>query len=272
MPNSELQQRIITALALLAATIGLLFFTSNQVFAGAMLIVLAIAAAEWFRLSELAPCHQWPWVVVSVAVAILLYTLSPPAWLIGALGTVLWLVVITLLWRDRNQLPTLRNVWIKRFEGVIVLSLFWFAVVAIHAAPSGAWLLLAGLLVVAAADSAAFFAGRRWGRRKLAVAISPGKSLEGLAGGLVGAAVLGALLLFMPGFEDVNPLWLIVISAITALFSVAGDLEESRLKREMNVKDSGSILPGHGGLLDRLDGQLAAMPVWLLGLSLLQLA
>lgn len=272
MPNSELQLRILTALVLLFATIGLLFFTSNPVFAGAMLIVLAIAATEWFRLSELAPCHQWPWVVGTAAVAILLYTLSPPAWLVGALGMMLWLAVMALLWRDRNQLPALRNAWLKRLQGVIVLSLFWFALVAIHAAPSGAWLLLAGLLVVAAADSAAYFAGRRWGRHKLAVAISPGKSLEGLAGGLAGAAVTGALLLFMPGFESAHPLWLITLSIIIALFSVAGDLEESRLKREMDVKDSGSILPGHGGVLDRLDGQLAAMPVWLLGLSLLQLA
>ena len=272
MLNSELQLRLLTAAVLLVATLALLFLAPPVIFAGITLIILAIAAVEWFRLSELAPCQIWPWVTATLGVAVLLYYAAVPLLLPAMAAIVLWLGLMALLWRDRSQPPALRPAWIKRLLGVAILALFWFALVQIHAAADGAWLLLGGLLMVAAADSTAYFAGRRFGRHKLAVGISPGKTLVGVFGGVLGAVISAVLIgLLLPGFESASVAGLMLLAVLLAVFSVAGDLEESRLKREMDVKDSGRILPGHGGILDRVDGQLAAMPVWLFGLWLMQL-
>ena len=137
-----------------------------------------------------------------------------------------------------------------------------------------AWLLSAGalllLLLVWAADSGAYFAGRRFGGRwfggrKLAPRISPNKTLEGLLGGVLLAAIVaaaGALLLDVPASRLPEVLGVVLL---TVLFSVAGDLFESLLKRHAGVKDSGTLIPGHGGILDRVDSLLAALPVFAVG-------
>ena len=122
---------------------------------------------------------------------------------------------------------------------------------------------IALLVVVWSADTFAYLAGRRFGKRKLAPSISPGKTIEGLAGGLIGAGLVALLAAIYA--LDLSPaqtlIWLLA-SLVAALFSVVGDLFESRLKRRAGVKDSGGLLPGHGGVLDRIDGLLAAAPVF----------
>jgi phosphatidate cytidylyltransferase len=135
--------------------------------------------------------------------------------------------------------------------------------------PSGQSLLLFLLVLIAAADVGAYFGGRRFGRRELAPRVSPGKTLEGLIAGIVAAGLAaagGAWLLGLPALP-----WL-ALCLLVALVSVVGDLSESMFKRRAGLKDSGALLPGHGGILDRLDSISAAGPVFLLGLHLLGVA
>jgi phosphatidate cytidylyltransferase len=148
--------------------------------------------------------------------------------------------------------------------GVIVLAAPWVAFMALRDEFGPAYVLFLFLLVWIA-DIGAYFAGRRWGRRKLAVTISPGKTWEGALGAgmaalmfaLAGAAVLGV---------GARWPWFVAICMVTVGFSIVGDLFESMLKRQCGMKDSGTLLPGHGGVLDRVDSLTAAAPIFLLGL------
>ena len=146
--------------------------------------------------------------------------------------------------------------------GALVLVATWVALVTLHA--RSPWTLLAAMGVVFVADTAAFFVGRRFGRRKLAPRVSPGKTWEGVLGALVGVAVYAAACAWSsasaaPSHALFVATWVGVALMLTAL-GIVGDLFESWLKREAGVKDSGDMLPGHGGVLDRVDALLAAMP------------
>ncbi|MFW6322057.1 MAG: phosphatidate cytidylyltransferase [Guyparkeria sp.] len=265
--------RVITGIVAGLVALAVVLFTPERIFAGITLVVLAWAAVEWFRLCGLAPCQIWPWVVGTVLIAVGWHQLWPAdqlVWLMGVAATA-WLFLFGTHLRYRTTRPPERPFWQRRLIGLVILPLFWVALVGIHSAPQGEWLLLFGILVVVVADSLAYFSGRAFGRHKLAPMISPGKSIEGVVGGLAGVAVLAAIGAILPLFAT-TPSWLLALwCVVVALASVGGDLEESRLKREAGVKDSGRVLPGHGGVLDRLDGQFAAMPLWWLALSHMQL-
>lgn len=265
--------RLLTGITAGLVSLAVVLLAPERVFAGITLGLLAWAAVEWFRLCGLEPCQIWPWVVATVAIAVgwqMVWPQGQRAWLLGAVALV-WLALFVAQLRHRRERPVDRPFWLRRLIGLTILPLFWLALVAVHAAPEGEWLLVFGILVVVVADSLAYFAGRAFGRRKLAPMISPGKSIEGVVGGLAGVAVLAAVGAVLPLFAA-TPSWLLAAwCAVVALASVGGDLEESRLKREAGVKDSGRVLPGHGGVLDRLDGQFAAMPLWWLGLWQMQL-
>ncbi len=255
--------------ALVLGVIGLLvlFVLPAWAFTGFMLLLLLAMGDEWFRLCFAGLGARLLAGALLAALLIGLWFL-PPTVLPGllAVGVLVWLGLIADLWRHRTRTPQPRTAGVRAVLGLVVLPIFGAAVLAIDHQPQGAWLLLFGILLVAMADSLAYFAGRAFGRHKLAPALSPAKTLEGLAGGLIGVAVLAAIGAVLPLFAGVPSWQLAVASIAVGVFSVAGDLEESRLKREAGVKDSGRLLPGHGGLLDRLDGQLAAMPVWALAL------
>ena len=265
--------RLLTGITAGLVSLAVVLLAPERVFAGITLALLAWAAVEWFRLCGLAPCQIWPWVVATVAIAVgwqLAWPDDRRVWLLAAVAAV-WLALFVAQLRHRRDRPANRPFWLRRLIGLAILPLFWLALVSVHAAPQGEWLLIFGILVVVVADSLAYFAGRAFGRRKLAPMISPGKSIEGVVGGLAGVAVLAAIGAVLPLFAT-TPSWLLAVwCVVVALASVGGDLEESRLKREAGVKDSGRVLPGHGGVLDRLDGQFAAMPLWWLGLWQMQL-
>ncbi|MEN8176090.1 MAG: phosphatidate cytidylyltransferase, partial [Pseudomonadota bacterium] len=152
--------------------------------------------------------------------------------------------------------------------GVVLLSAAWAALVSVHrGSPAGAELTLYLLVLIWGADSGAYFAGRIFGKRKLAPALSPGKTVEGAAGAILAAVLLALFYAWwrQPG-TDVGLFSL--LSIVVVVVSIAGDLFESLLKRREGVKDSGTLLPGHGGVLDRLDSLLAAAPVYYVGLHL----
>lgn len=184
--------------------------------------------------------------------------------LVVVAGVIWWL--LAMLWLMHYEFASDHDSHARVFKlAAATLSVVpaWCALALIHRDGHG-WLLVA-LAMIWAADTGAYFSGRRWGRRKLAPRISPNKTIEGMLGGLVAGvvvAVLGALVL---GTANGQLLLVALVAFLAVQFSVVGDLFESLLKRHVGAKDSGSLIPGHGGLLDRLDSVLAALPVFALG-------
>jgi len=173
---------------------------------------------------------------------------------------------VALLWVQ--SYPSSSVLWgstgVRLLMGFFVLVPTWVGLFFIRSQEHGSWLVLLVVAAVAASDTGAYFTGKRFGRRRLAAAVSPGKSWEGFMGGIAASVLLALVVgvVWTPG----DRLWILLLVAPTALVSVLGDLLESMVKRHRGVKDSGLILPGHGGVLDRVDGMTAAVPVFALTL------
>jgi phosphatidate cytidylyltransferase len=163
-----------------------------------------------------------------------------------------------------------RNVAMRSAMGMLILVPGWMAAVYLLSFPPGGMLMVIMVIVVATADIGAYFAGKRFGKHKLAVMVSPAKTWEGFWGGMVACALLAVLLwYYLPEREaHIGMASVVAVVVITALASVIGDLTVSMVKRQSGVKDTGSLLPGHGGVLDRLDSLCSAAPVFALGLLL----
>lgn len=263
-----LRQRVLTAAILAALVVWMVLKLPNTGFGLAVLAVILPAAWEWGRLAGLAGTRDR--LLYGGAVLALILALWPlvgnAPFVGGLLGAVVasWCYALFWLWRyaehpDRQDRPmTVMG------AGMVVLVAPWVALVALRG-EFGAGYVLFLLLLIWAADIGAYFAGRRWGHRKLAQAISPGKTWEGVWG--AAAAVL-AFALVGAAALDVGSRWpgFVAVCLLTVGFSIVGDLFESMMKRQRGLKDSGSLLPGHGGVLDRVDSLTAAAPVFLLGL------
>ena len=143
----------------------------------------------------------------------------------------------------------------------MVLVPAWVSLVILRQSEHGIWLVFFIIVIVASADIGAYFAGRKFGSKKLAPSVSPGKSWEGVWGGIIVALVSGSLMVVCHDAYVMSP-WILVLILPTAMISVVGDLLESMLKRFRGIKDSGTLLPGHGGVLDRIDGLVASIPVF----------
>jgi phosphatidate cytidylyltransferase len=148
----------------------------------------------------------------------------------------------------------------------VVLLPAWIGLAYLRLDQAGSWLILYVIALVACADIGAYFAGRAFGRHKMAPAVSPGKTLEGLAGGITAVALFALLISAIALPAAISPSAFLLLSMATALASVLGDLVESMVKRHRGVKDSGTLLPGHGGVLDRIDSLAAAIPVFAFGM------
>jgi len=262
-----LKTRVVTALALVVAFLAALFWlppAAWAVFAGLLLVP---AAWEWAKLIKLQPGACGLYVLAVVAICAALFGSTPSGRLQSAvyLGASLFWMVLVPLWLWRSWLPRAR--WLGALTGFLVLVPTWLALVELH--KLGPWLLLLLMSVVWISDIAAYFAGRRFGRHKLAPAISPGKTWEGAAGAVLAVGLFAALWGFawqtyfpqairsmhFGAFGMLLFLWL-----LTAI-GICGDLFESALKRQAGVKDSGVLLPGHGGVLDRIDALTSVLPV-----------
>jgi phosphatidate cytidylyltransferase len=277
-----LKQRIITALALLAILLPALFAARPEWFMALALVLMCLAAWEWGQLNGHSKTSSW-----SLALGCLI--LCALAWKVGlpyrsvpmlwVLSGSAWVLVGALLIRKGvagwAQIPR----WLRIAGGVLVLALAWLAVA--RARVMGINFLLSVLLLVWVADVFAYFAGKAYGRRKLAPAISPGKSWEGVWGGMIGVLVLAGAWVWADGYYQASVAslytrlaaqgWLLL--GVAALFmsamSVVGDLMESLVKRSAGAKDSSNLLPGHGGVLDRVDALLPTLPLALMLTSLL---
>ena len=260
-----LKQRIITAVVLVAVFVTTLFFLPPIGFQLFVLLVFSIAAWEC---SNLAGLSQWVVrgiyagaLIAGVAAGWIYLPLVDGLRSFFVIAAIWW--AVALLWVQGY--PSSAVFWqssaARMIIGALTLVPAGVAVLTIHSFANGQYLVLALLLLVAVADTGAYFSGRTFGKRKLAPNVSPGKSWEGVMGGLILVSLIALAYGFLSGQA-----WYVglVLALPAAAVSVLGDLLESMLKRHRGVKDSGTILPGHGGVLDRIDGVTAAAPIFAL--------
>jgi phosphatidate cytidylyltransferase len=276
-----LKTRVITALILFPLAVYTILFLSNDTFSAVVGLMMLIAAYEWAGFvgfpSKLAK------MAFVVLVAITLYSL----WLVNfilsssvmnSIAAGFWFLSLLLIFK----FPSSARLWknnplIIAILGMILLTLTWYSLISIHGISSlefsqvsisGPYLVFSVMMLVWSADTGAYFSGKRFGKQKLAPEVSPGKSIEGVYGGLLLAIFVATFFTFWHSGDFRDYLNIIGITIVTVIFSIVGDLMESMFKRQTGIKDSGNLLPGHGGLLDRIDSVTAAAPVFFIAISL----
>lgn len=268
--------RLLTALVLIPLVVLCLFFLPLQYFVMVILVVLALSAWEWAQflaISKLINKCLFTLSFTTLSALIYYFSVSTDMEImifesILILSVVWWLVALLLVARY----PKSAQYWqgslpIKLSFSFFTLVPFFIGMIQLRQIGygentyMGAFWLLYVLVLVWATDSGAYFAGRLWGRRKLAPSVSPGKTIEGLIGGVV-VSIIICILVYISHFFEVTFYNLIVSSILAILASVLGDLTESMFKRQANIKDSGHLIPGHGGVLDRIDSLTSAIPVF----------
>jgi phosphatidate cytidylyltransferase len=259
-----LRTRILTGLVLAVIVAVAVLGMPTRLASGVFGAFWLIGAWEWGGLADLDGPGRVVYAALFAAIVAAVLGLGVPraaadaAFWLAALG---WLLAFAIVLRYPRPLAR----WPIAVMGLVVLSAAWLAFYSVHGAgAAGPGLILTGLAIVWSADIGAFFVGRSLGRTPLAPRVSPKKTWEGVAGGVAGAAVAGAVAAPALGLPLVE---LVGLAIAIALISVVGDLGISMLKRRAGRKDSGVLLPGHGGILDRFDGVTAALPFFALGLQ-----
>ena len=263
--DSVLKQRIITAIVLIAAVLLGVIFLPNPYFAVIALIVfVSIGGWEWSRLVTFEDFHRGLFVAWLLLMAYIAYRWTGFRWVFIVSGVVWWIAILVFLAvYEKGTILYKDNKWLLRVSAFFVLIPAWVALITLH--QYYPLLVLYLIFLIAVTDSGAYFTGKAFGKNKLAPELSPGKTREGMFGGLAGAALWSILGVYYFNIPSHDWIYFIFLSIAVALLSVAGDLFESLIKREAGQKDSGNILPGHGGILDRVDGLLAALPLFTLG-------
>ena len=261
-----LRQRVITALVLGPLVILVVLAVPHTITAAVLSLLVVAGAWEWSAFPGFTQNSSRLAYVALIALCLV------ATWYVGVdnvqsdlmLHAALAWWVLALLWIA--LVPSKVNRATAALAGLFVLVPVWVALVRLHA--EGPQLLLFLLLLVVAADIGAYFAGRAFGKHKLAPKVSPGKTWEGVVGGLFAALLLAAIGVW---WFDMSTVPFMILCLVVAVASVVGDLTESLFKRHAGLKDSGSLLPGHGGVLDRVDSVTAAAPVFVIGLERLGL-
>ena len=267
-----LKQRILTAIPLAVVVFSVIILLETRYVAYLFALVLFLSLLELGKLSGIRSLLGRGLGAALIAVIFLLVQPQLSAQHLhwhSLIGVVLWLGILVYLvqyrfsgqWRRRQQV----------LMGLLGLGLLWICVQGLvfthgHFLHHGGWILMYLLSLVWVADVGAYFAGKQFGKHKLAPTISPGKTWEGVAGGLLLNLLWISLVFQLTEGWGIAYGWFLLIGLLSAALSIVGDLFESVLKREAGVKDSGRLLPGHGGILDRIDSVIAATPVFLTGL------
>jgi phosphatidate cytidylyltransferase len=261
-----LKTRILTAAILIPSFLAALFLLPELYWSFLMLFVCAIGLLEWADMAKLSVRLKVCYVLIPFLICALLVLVKEGMlaqhWLVDIyhplmfwsilLATIFWILVAPVWLVTRYQI---KNRLLTLIIGLALLVPTWFAMVSLR--NMSYWFLLSVMLVVWIADSAAYFAGKRFGKHKLAPLISPGKTWEGAAGAILAVTLYGLILCLV--FDE--SYWLIVGLWTLVVLSIMGDLLESLIKRQAGVKDSGKLLPGHGGILDRIDGLIPTLPL-----------
>lgn len=254
-------QRLLTILVMAPLVLLGMYYANYWFFAAVIFLLVLGCGLEWL---QLVPVKAFPlklgFIAILVAALALCYFFYE-VWLIP--GMIAWLLVIAALLR----FPTSQACWGKAgvvaFSAILLLPLFGQSMINIFALPQGKALVVYLLLLIWGADIGAYMAGKQWGRHKLIPAVSPGKSYEGLGGGL--SLALAVAVAGYTYFKPDNPIRWFLMALSVILISLVGDLIISMFKRRVHIKDTGHLIPGHGGILDRLDSLIAAAPFFMPG-------
>ena len=253
-------QRLITTLVLIPVALFMIYYSWSWFLGLLLLLIVAIASMEW---SRLIPIHTMLYrlffTVLMMGLTILsFYMLN--TWSLVAVA--LWLMIFFAVLNYPSSMSWWGRPSIVFFAAVILLPLLGAGLSSVYLLPNGKDLMVYLFCLVWAADVGAYVTGKLWGRHKLIPSVSPGKTIEGFAGGYI-AVILIALLASL--YFQPTHLWMwFLMASLVAFVSVLGDLFFSMLKRRVLLKDTGQLFPGHGGALDRFDSLLAAMPVYFL--------
>ena len=270
-----LKQRVMTALLLLPLVMAAIFALPSQWFLVLIGIILLGGSWEYTRLAGLSGDFSRYFLVLVQAVLLVTLFINQSHWGSSILiyltfACFAWLLMFLRLSTFHPGVSLAGSYRVISFITAIAsVTTGWFALGWIRIQGVGSWLILLLLLIVWAADTGAYFVGKNFGKEKLAPQISPGKTRAGLLGGLIAAPLVALLATKLMPLATVAPSTLVLLSMVTTLASVGGDLVISLHKRTSGIKDSGKLLPGHGGILDRLDSLMAAAPFFALGLLVL---
>lgn len=268
-----LKYRIMTASVLIPVFLTAVLWPDAIVFAVLMTVIMALASYEWALLKNASRSFAIVHSAMTVVLISLIYIANVTViyFSLMSVATIFWclafFIVISYQY-GRKLLPASTSVFMVL--GQVLMISTWCSLFYLKAFVSmDGYILLLLVLIIWAADSCAYFVGRKWGKRRLASHVSPGKTWEGTLAGLVGGLGVGVIYAIVSAQDTSYYLVIMLVTLLATIFSVIGDLFESIIKREANVKDSGQLLPGHGGVLDRIDSLVAAGPVFVLALSLL---
>ena len=271
--EANLKARIAAAVVLIPIAVAAVLWLPTHLYAGFVGVFVILAAWEWGALTGLVrPALKLIYAaMIGLALAALWWA---PQWgpltLWLALGYWMLCTLCIVLIQNGVGLVLLDNTAVKALAGVLTLVPAWWALVDMRSSGAeGPFLVVLLLALVWGADIGAYFSGRRWGRRKLASQISPGKTWEGGLGGMAAVAVAAVLFLMLSPLSTLPFGSVIGLCLAVGVVSIIGDLTESLFKRRAGLKDSGGLIPGHGGVLDRVDSITAASPCFALGLAML---
>jgi phosphatidate cytidylyltransferase len=266
-----LKYRILTAAVLIPIVVSAVFFLHSSWFAAFIFIFIAMGAWEWAAMSgHVGKVERIGFITIFICIGIICFYLKETklAAYMTALGILWWILAacLILIYQKRSSKISYGKVP-RSIMGFLVLLPAWISFYQLHMLnPGGHQLVMFLLVLIWIADSAAYFSGKSWGKTKLCPQVSPGKTWEGAIGALITSVFFAMLYATVTKMQAIEIMIFLVVCALTVIASIFGDLIVSLIKREADIKDSGNLLPGHGGLMDRIDSLTAAGPVFLAGL------